>query len=281
MLIESCMKEKKAKKPFFGSKINLNSSEWCDIIFEGRNKRYGAYKMRQTSAKRHLVAFLVVFVVFTFFALLPSLIKTIIYNKYHDEMTEVTMLSDIKLEEDVDVIPLEETPPPPLVPSITTPKIPDEKKISSEIEIVDDPNLKEEIFVQPSESEQKDTVVAEEKEETVDENSESYKIDEIYTFVEEMPAFRGGEPGLIDFLSKNLRYPYNAQNSKMQGSVICTFIIEKDGSVSHVKITQEANPLFNKEALRVLMTMPKWKPGKKHGMPVKVKYTLPIIFSLH
>lgn len=274
----------KRKKINLGIKdINLNSSDWCDIVFEGRNKSYGAYKMRQTSGKRLRLAFLIVVLFFSLFAFLPKLIDTVISYKFHDQIVEVRMLSDIKFEKEEmgNMLPLEETPPPPLIPAIIPTKTPLEIPKSAELEIIDAEELIEEPEMPPVVENQAVQAVIEEKTERAEENSEKYTIDELYTAVEEMPAFRGGEPGLRDYLSKNLRYPTIAMNKKIQGSVICTFIIDKDGSVTHPEITQEADSLMNKETLRVVRSMPKWKPGIKQGTAVRVKYTLPVIFSLH
>jgi protein TonB len=110
--------------------------------------------------------------------------------------------------------------------------------------------------------------------------SEKYTVEDIYTVVDKMPGFPGGEPGLAEFISQNIRYPANAYNRGIQGSILCTFIVEKNGSVSHEEIKEGADRSLNEEALHVLKLLPKWQPGEKHGKPVRVKYTLPIIFNL-
>ena len=277
------MGEKRKKINLVVKDIDLNSSDWCDIVFDGRNKNYGAYKMRQTSGKRLRLAFLIVVLFFSLFAFLPKLIDTVISYKFHDRILEVRMLSDIKFEDQEmeNSLPLEEPPPPPLIPSITPIKTPLEIPKSTELEIVDTEELIEEPEILPVVENQAAQAVIEEKTERAKEGSEKYAIDELYTAVEEMPAFRGGEPGLRDYLSKNLKYPPIAMNKKLQGSVICTFIIDRDGSVKQAEITQAADSLMNKETLRVVRSMPKWRPGKKQGTAVRVKYTLPVIFSLH
>ncbi|WP_243345512.1 energy transducer TonB [Parabacteroides sp. FAFU027] len=101
-----------------------------------------------------------------------------------------------------------------------------------------------------------------------------------YIIVEEMPEFPGGTDSLMKFLSKNIIYPKEAIEKKVEGMVICSFIINKRGHVSDIQITRSVNPLLDAEAVRVIKIMPKWKPGKQVGKPTSVKYTLPIRFTL-
>ena len=99
--------------------------------------------------------------------------------------------------------------------------------------------------------------------------------------VEEKPVFPGGEKAFYKYLSNNIKYPETAMKNKIQGTVWVKFIIEKDGSISNVKVIRDANPDLNKEALRVIKSMPNWKPGKQNGKPVRVSYQVPIRFSLN
>jgi len=102
---------------------------------------------------------------------------------------------------------------------------------------------------------------------------------QIYTFVEEIPVFQGD---ITAYLSKNIRYPKKARKKNIEGSVYVSFIVEKDGSVSNVKIIRsvEGGKSLDKEAVRVVSHMPKWKPGMQSGEPVRVQYTLPIRFRI-
>ena len=121
----------------------------------------------------------------------------------------------------------------------------------------------------PSDNKEADTP----KETKVDENT-------IFQVVEEMPEFPGGIPELMTFLSKNIKYPTAAQEKGVQGRVIVQMVIEKDGSITDAKVAKGVDPLLDKEALRVVSTMPNWKPGKQRGQAVRVKYTVPISFKL-
>jgi protein TonB len=100
-------------------------------------------------------------------------------------------------------------------------------------------------------------------------------------FAEEMPQFPGGEAELMRFVNKSIKYPVIAQENGIQGRVICSFVVNRDGSVADVEILRGVDPSLDKEALRVVNTLPKWSPGKQRGKPVRVKYTIPITFRLH
>ena len=98
--------------------------------------------------------------------------------------------------------------------------------------------------------------------------------------VDEKPSFPGGESAMKSYLNSTLKYPIDAQENGVQGRVIVQFIIEKDGSISDVKISESVNPSFDREALRVVKAMPKWNPGKVNGIPVRVKNEVPVVFGL-
>ena len=135
-------------------------------------------------------------------------------------------------------------------------------------------------------------VVAEEKIEIVEDNAptdisvndiaaDNVEDNRIYEIVEQMPEFpNGGMAGLMSFISKTLKYPTICQESGVQGKVIVLFVVEKDGSTTDFRIVRSVDKYLDKEALRVLSSMPKWIPGKQKGVPVRVKYTVPINFRL-
>ena len=106
------------------------------------------------------------------------------------------------------------------------------------------------------------------------------KKDETYFIVEDMPEFPGGEDALRKYISEHVNYPEIAKKNGIQGKVYVSFQISKDGSVTHAKVIRGVDPSLDKEALRVIKNMPKWKPGTQRGEPVNVAYTLPIQFKL-
>lgn len=115
---------------------------------------------------------------------------------------------------------------------------------------------------------------------SIDGNSELVDTDKIYEQVEEMPSFPGGSNALLSFIAANLKYPVVAQENGIQGRVIVKFVVDKDGRITDVEITRSVDPTLDKEAMRIVKAMPKWKPGKLKGNCVRVKYTIPIVFGL-
>lgn len=103
----------------------------------------------------------------------------------------------------------------------------------------------------------------------------------IYDEVEEMPEFPGGYGAMMSYLGNNIKYPVVAQENGIQGRVIVGFVVETDGSISDIKVKRSVDPSLDREALRVIKAMPKWKPGKLNGSAVRVIYTVPVVFGLH
>ena len=102
----------------------------------------------------------------------------------------------------------------------------------------------------------------------------------VFDVVEEMPQYPGGNAALMEFLGNNIKYPVVAEENGIQGRVVVTFVIERDGSVTDVKVEKSVDPSLDKEAIRVVKSMPRWIPGKQDGSPVRVKYTMPVTFKL-
>ena len=189
------------------------------------------------------------------------------YRVYDD--TSVTDLSknDAVEEEILEVPPTEQLPPPP--PKIQQPQIievPDEKKIEEEIEINMDTEVTEETKVE----EIKIAPVEEEKEDP----------NQIFLVVEETAAPIGGMPAFYEFVSKKLKYPAQARRMGVEGKVFVEFVIERDGSITDVKAIKGIGAGCDEEAVRVLQSAPKWKPGKQRGKPVRQRMVLPIAFKL-
>lgn len=262
--------------------MNLYSSDWCDLIFEGRNKAYGAFVMRRTAVRRHFWAFVIVMAFLTIAVVIPITIDNLLYSKYQQQeesvMVDQYQLLDAILEEDIlpelkkPVIPI----PTDAAPTVTSREEmaqnikPDMLEIINAAQMENDPYLEELL--------QEEKPIDDKKE---PEKEEPAPVDnQLYTMVEEMPSFPGGEIGLLEYLGKNLRYPFSAKDKKIERTVICCFFIEKDGSVKDPTVMQPVHPLLDREALRVLRILPKWMPAKKQGRPIRVKYILPVSFRL-
>lgn len=109
-------------------------------------------------------------------------------------------------------------------------------------------------------------------------NAQSESSTKVYDVVDEMPSFPGGQNCLMTFIAQNMVYPVKAQENGVQGRVIISFVVETDGSIIDVKVARSVDPYLDREAMRVVKAMPKWTPGKKDGKPVRVKYTVPMVF---
>ena len=111
--------------------------------------------------------------------------------------------------------------------------------------------------------------------------AQTKKNDMVFDVVEVMPQFPGGQIAMLKYIMENMKYPEQAMKEGIQGRVAVRFIVEKDGSISNVEPVLSVHPLLNKEAVRVVESMPKWTPGKQNGKPVRVRFNVPIMFKLN
>ncbi len=180
-----------------------------------------------------------------------------------------TGITDVVFEEEI--VPITEqdqkmAPPPPEAP-----------KVEEVLQIVENDAKIEESSIQASE-ETGQAVEVKYVQQVVEE--EEPEEQEIFQVVEEMPEFPGGMAECMKFLGKNIKYPTISQENGVQGKVIVQFVVNKDGSVVDPVVVRSVDPYLDKEALRVINSMPKWKPGKQRGKPVRVRYTVPVTFRL-
>jgi protein TonB len=180
-----------------------------------------------------------------------------------------TGITDVVFEEEI--VPITEqdqkmAPPPPEAP-----------KVEEVLQIVENDAKIEESSIQASE--ETGQAVEVKYVQTVVEEEEPEE-QEIFQVVEEMPEFPGGMAECMKFLGKNIKYPTISQENGVSGKVIVQFVVNKDGSVVDPVVVRSVDPYLDKEALRVINTMPKWKPGKQRGKPVRVRYTVPVTFRL-
>lgn len=111
--------------------------------------------------------------------------------------------------------------------------------------------------------------------------AQTKKNDMVFDVVEVMPQYPGGQIAMLKYLMENIKYPEQAMKEGIQGRVTVRFIVEKDGSISDVRPILSVHPLLNKEAVRVVESMPKWTPGKQNGKPVRVRFNVPVMFKLN
>ncbi len=274
-----------------GKDINLNSSEWRDIVFEGKNKNYGAYELRKSSSKRHVVAFIVVLVFVGVVAALPAFLDAVKAGQHQagvDEAFELSNIANVEEQVPEENIIRQETapPPPPLKATIqfTPPVITEDSKVNEDKEMksIEELNEKKDIQISIATVEgtnDKNAVdIAELKEHKV--IVEDKEPEKPFVSVEQMPQFPGGDSELMRFIGSNLKYPTIAAENGIEGRVVIRFVVGKDGNVSDVQVVRSLDPSCDKEAVRVVKTMPKWVPGKQNGRNVPVYYTLPVLFKL-
>ena len=183
-------------------------------------------------------------------------------TKYEVTDTEFLFEEEVEIQQTS-----QETPPPPPPPAVQEVEV---------LNVVEDNVETESIEVNTEETET-EVVIAAPVEVPVEEEEEEV----VFVVVESMPEFPGGQQALFKYLSENVKYPVIAQENGIQGRVICQFVVNKDGSIVDVEVVRSGgDPSLDKEAVRVIKTMPKWKPGKQRGKPVRVKYTVPVNFKL-
>lgn len=267
-------------------KTDIFSLEWCDLVFEGKNHSYGAYELRKNSPRRHFQALITATLLVVLAASLPGLIREILPSKKDSEV-RVRSFTDIKLEKPVENNILKEVPPPPPPPvmrntiQFTPPVIKPDEMVNEE----DEPKMQKEVI------EAKAAIGTINYDKGTDDVSapipvpvENTKITEDteapFVIVEQMPQFPGGEKEMMNFIQKNLHYPVLAQEMGISGSVIVSFVVDKTGELSNIKVTRGIGSGCDEEAVRVLKLMPKWTPGKQGGRTVRVTYNLPIKFVL-
>ena len=192
------------------------------------------------------------------------------WSERDKKVTTDSGIQEVVFEEEI--IPITEqeqpkqAPPPPEAP-----------KVEEVLEIMDNDTEVEESTIQASDDTQ---AAVEVKYTPVEVEEEEVEEQQIFQVVEEMPEFPGGMGECMKFLGKNIKYPTISQENGVQGRVIVQFVVNRDGSIVDPVVVRGVDPYLDKEALRVIATMPKWKPGKQRGKAVRVKYTVPVMFRL-
>ena len=264
------------------AKIDLTSFEWRELIFQGKNKEYGAYKMRSESDRRHNVAMMIITVVALVGFSLPKLIEMVkpperIVNV---DVTQLSKLAKAEVKNDIKKVEAV-APPPDLKSSVkfTAPVIKKDEEVKEENQIKSQEELTKNtasISLADVKGSDKGTIdIADVKQQVTQDVEEK-----VYTVIEQMPQFPGGEAELLGYIGKNLKYPVIAQENGIQGKVIVRFVVTKNGSVDKVEVVRQLDPACDREAMRVIRSLPKFIPGKQNGVNVSVWYTLPITFKL-
>lgn len=275
------------------AKIDLISRDWTEMVFEGRNKEYGAYRLRKNAGKRNLYSLITIFIAalaiwggISLVKFVESRTKTVAQTSVAElsalnqpkKKAEVKQQQKVKLEQPEKVVERVKSSV-----KFTAPVI----KKDNEVKPEDELKTQEELM------NTKTAIGALDVKGNDDANGEVLKIKEavaqpepkpevekVFDVVEQMPSFPGGPSALMEWLSNNVKYPVVAQENGVQGRVVVSFVVERDGSITDVKVVRGVDPSLDKEASRVVRAMPRWIPGKQNGSAVRVKYNVPVAFRL-
>ena len=277
--------------------VDLSSQEWRDLIFDHRNKDFGAYTLRKTSIARHNKAMIVVILFIILVVVLAYVVKgiqqAIEESRPKDEIEQVMVniaTEEVEEEEDEEVQERYEEPEPEALPEeiLNTVKVTEiliaedeDVKAEDEIKSADELQQTETAFGQTNFDQGTDdrNVVREHKDEVIVEEK-TPEPEQVFTAVEQMPAFPGGDAELMKYLSSHINYPPMAMENNIQGRVIVQFVVTKTGKVGEVRVVRGVDRDLDNEAVRVVKSLPDFIPGKMNGQAVNVWYTLPVTFKL-
>lgn len=254
-----------------------------EIVFEDRNKGYGAYVLRKKYTKHVYIALLLAFSIAAFAIGLPEIIKLLTPK---EEVVEKPKMK-VSIADLAPPPPITATPPPPklnlpppptevikfLPPKVTEKEVPEEEEMPTIEEVKKAPVIGAENIEGPGD------IVFEEPPAEIG-TGEEESANKIFTVVEQMPEFPGGTGELMKYLGKNIRYPDAAQSRGVEGTVYVSFVVSTEGKITDVNVLKGIGSGCDEEAVRVISKMPAWKPGKQSGRAVTVRYQLPVKFKL-
>ena len=274
------------------AKLDLVSNEWTDLVFEGRNQAYGAYKLRKGTTKRNVWSIIIVALAAVLLYLGLQLQHMVEANRQveNTQAIELSALEQKKKEAKVEKKEVVKVEPEKVVEKVkssvkfTAPVIKKDSEVKEEDEIkldeVEKSNKAVGAFTVEGNDEVGGEVLKAKEEIAAPEPPKPVEENKVFDVVEQMPSFPGGMGALMSWLSQNIKYPVIAAENGVQGRVIVQFVVEKDGSITDVKVAKSVDPSLDKEAARVVKSMPHWIPGKQNGSAVRVKYTVPVTFKL-
>lgn len=266
-----------------------------NIIFEGRNKAYGAYKLRRVYHRHIIIAAILAVAIFSG-GLVGPLVNNIFFaapEKYEKPVLDIPGVVIIELP----LLPVE----PEKIKEPVAPAIPEKVKVATEVYadtriVPDNSPVKETIIANQEDLQYANfgtekiegvdpatlpVTVPEESLEGIDGGSGGEAATAgVYDFVEQMPEYKGGLEALGNYLGRKMNYPSAARSAGVEGTVVVTFVVGRQGDIEDVKVLKGLGFGTDEEAVRVIKSMPRWTPGKQNGIPVAVRYTLPIKFAL-
>ena len=275
------------------SKIDLISGEWTELVFAGRNQAYGAYKLRQGTGKRNVISIIAVV------CLIIACQVGLTIKKAADAeaakraaMNQAVELSKLEQPKKAEVKQKQvKVEPEKVVEQVkssikfTAPVIKKDSEVKPEDELkTQDQIMETKTAIGSFDVKGNDDVNGEVlKAKEVIAQPEPPKHEEeakVFDVVEQMPSFPGGQGALLEYLASHVKYPVVAQENGVQGRVGVSFVVERDGSITDVRVVRSVDPSLDREAARVVSSMPRWTPGKQNGSAVRVKYNVPVMFKL-
>jgi len=258
--------------------VDLNSDAWRDFVFEGRNQQYGGYYLRKTSSKRHLFALIIVLAVSVLFILiLPEIHFNVKLQSDEYELKSIELSNLIDLEESIN------TPQPK----------PEEKPLLEEIAKFTPPVIVEDDNTEEIRKELQETPVVKDSidsasllsgntllhKEIIELNMAEESDTTAKRFINDKTEYYNEKSDLLRYIYQNIHYPPAALKQRINGRVVCSFIINEDGSISDITLVQGVYSFLDDEVLRVIRSMSTWKPVMKDGKPVKTKCIVPVVFK--
>jgi len=256
------------------AKEKVKAPAFDDIVFEKRNQEYGAYKLRKKYNRNVIIAMIIGVIILGTAVIAPYINAKALENRAkRDELKVIINMQNLDQ-------PQQEAPPPPPPPPPPAEQVQVVKYVAPVV--VD--TIKPEDVKQIMTADQAQVEVKNEDVQVVEQVQEEVKEEEapveVFTIVEEMPTFPGGDKGVSDFIYANIAYPEIAKENNIQGRVILRFCVTYKGGVDQVSILKPVDPSLDNEAIRVIKMLPPWKPGKQGGKPVNVWYSVPVVFQL-
>jgi periplasmic protein TonB len=249
-----------------------------DIVFELRNKEYGAYSLRKKYNRNVMIATLIGSIIVATAIIAPYLKASADVNKAKRAERQVELKME-NLDQPQDNV---EPPPPPPPPPPQDAAAPVKYVAPVVVDSIKPEEVKQLMTADQAAVEVKNEEV--EQVQVVEQVQEEVKEEEapveVFVVVEEMPTFPGGEPALLAFINQNLVYPELAKENNIQGMVVINFEVTYKGAVDQVTVFKSVDPSLDNEAVRVVKMLPEFKPGKQGGKPVNVWYRVPIRFQL-
>lgn len=273
------------------AKIDLISRDWTEMVFEGRNKEYGAYRLRKNAGKRNLYSLITIFIAalaiwggISLVKFVESRTKSVAQTSVAEisalnqpkKKAEVKQQQKVKLEQPEKVVERVKSSVKFTAPVIKKDdQVKPEDELKTQEELMNTKTAIGALDVKGNDDANGEVLKLKE---AVAQPEPKPEVEKVFDVVEQMPSFPGGPSALMEWLSNNVKYPVVAQENGVQGRVVVSFVVERDGSITDVKVVRGVDPSLDKEASRVVRAMPRWIPGKQNGSAVRVKYNVPVAF---